>query len=63
MLDAVIIGAGTNGLTAATRLAGVPWNTEQTGEWRSISVRVKNRDKLVVRTRQGYYAFPEQPAM
>lgn len=45
------------------RLAYVPSNKEQNGEWRSISVRIKNRDKLVVRTRQGYYAFPEQPAM
>lgn len=45
------------------RLAYIPTNKEQTGEWRSISVRIKNRDKLVVRTRQGYYAYPDQPPM
>lgn len=45
------------------RLAYVPTNKEQNGEWRSISVRIKGRDKLVVRTRQGYYAYPDQPAM
>ena len=45
------------------RLAYVPSNKEQTGEWHTISVRIKNRDDLVVRTRQGYYAFPDQPTM
>jgi VWFA-related protein len=43
------------------RLAYVPTNTELNGEWRSITVRIKNRDDLVVRTRQGYYAFPDEP--
>lgn len=40
------------------RIAYVPSNKELNGEWRSISVKVKNRDDLVVRTRQGYYAYP-----
>ncbi len=44
------------------RLAYVPTNNETDGEWRSISVKVKNRDNLVVRTRQGYYAYPDDPA-
>jgi hypothetical protein len=26
-------------------------------------VRVKDRDDLVVRTRQGYYAVPERPSL
>lgn len=43
------------------RLAYVPSNKNLNGKWRSISVRIKNRDDLVVRTRQGYYAFPEVP--
>ena len=45
------------------RLAYVPSNPEQNGEWRSIEVRIKGRDNLVVRTRQGYYAYPTQPTM
>jgi VWFA-related protein len=40
------------------RLAYVPANQERNGEWRSIEVRVKGRDDLVVRTRLGYYATP-----
>jgi VWFA-related protein len=40
------------------RLAYVPSNLARDGEWRSISVRIKDRDDLVVRTRQGYYAVP-----
>lgn len=43
------------------RLAYVPSNKDLNGEWRSISVKIKNRDDLVVRTRQGYYAFPDEP--
>ena len=42
------------------RLAYVPVKHEKNGEWRSIEVRVRNRDDLVVRTRQGYYAVPER---
>lgn len=42
------------------RLAYVPANQEKGGEWRAIEVRVKDRDDLVVRTRQGYYALPER---
>lgn len=45
------------------RLAYIPSNQDKSGEWRSIEVKVKNRDDLVVRTRQGYYAFPERPSM
>jgi VWFA-related protein len=43
------------------RLAYVPSNQEKNGEWRTIDVRVKGRDDLVVRTRQGYYALPTRP--
>lgn len=42
------------------RLAYVPKNSEKNGEWRTIEVRVKGRDDLVVRTRQGYYAYPRE---
>lgn len=45
------------------RLAYVSKNPTRDGEWRSIEVRVKDRDDLVVRTRQGYYAYPVQPSM
>jgi Ca-activated chloride channel homolog len=41
------------------RLAYVPVKQDRNGEWRAIEVRVKDRDDLVVRTRQGYYAVPE----
>ncbi len=52
-----------NELHSQYRLAYVPSNLEQNGEWRTIRVQIKGRDDLVVRTRQGYYAFPEQPTM
>ena len=42
------------------RLAYVPSKLDKNGEWRAIEVRVKNRDDLLVRTRQGYYAVPER---
>jgi VWFA-related protein len=45
------------------RLAYVPSNQDRDGQWRAIAVRVKNRDDLVVRTRQGYYAVPDRPSM
>lgn len=45
------------------RMAYIPTNVEKDGEWRTIEVRVKGRDDLVVRTRQGYYAYPEPPTM
>jgi VWFA-related protein len=45
------------------RMAYVPSNNGKNGEWRSIEVRVKDRDDLVVRTRQGYYAVPERPSL
>jgi len=44
------------------RLAYVPAKLDKNGEWRSIEVRVKDRDDLLVRTRQGYYAVPERPS-
>ncbi len=40
------------------RMAYIPKNAERDGLWRQIDVRVKDRDDLVVRTRQGYYALP-----
>lgn len=40
------------------RMAYVPARTDKKGEWRTIEVKVKGRDDLVVRTRQGYYAVP-----
>ncbi len=42
------------------RLAYVPSKADKNGEWRAIEVRVKDREDLVVRTRQGYYAVPER---
>jgi VWFA-related protein len=45
------------------RLAYVPNNTQKSGEWRTIEVRIKGRDDLVVRTRQGYYAFPKRETL
>jgi len=42
------------------RLAYVPTNKDQNGDWRKIRIRIKDRDDLVVRTRQGYYAYPPQ---
>lgn len=44
------------------RLAYVPKDGERDGRWRSIRVRIKHRDDLVVRTRQGYYALPKDPS-
>ncbi len=44
------------------RLAYVPASRDKGGEWRTIEVRIKDRDGLVVRTRQGYYAVPERPS-
>lgn len=40
------------------RLAYVPRNGSFDGQWRNVEVRVKNHDKLMVRTRRGYYAIP-----
>jgi VWFA-related protein len=45
------------------RLAYVPSIADKNGEWRAIEVRIKDRDDLVVRTRQGYYAVPERPSL
>jgi VWFA-related protein len=43
------------------RLAYISTRDERNGEWRAIEVRIKDRDDLVVRTRQGYYALPPRP--
>jgi Ca-activated chloride channel family protein len=40
------------------RMAYIPKNANRDGRWREIKIRVKGRDDLVVRTRQGYYALP-----
>jgi VWFA-related protein len=45
------------------RIAYVSSHEERNGEWRAIDVRIKNREDLVVRTRQGYYALPSRPSM
>jgi VWFA-related protein len=45
------------------RIAYISTNEEKHGEWRTIDVRIKDRDDLVVRTRQGYYALPSRPSM
>ncbi len=52
-----------NELHSQYRVAYVPSNKELKGEWRTIKIRIKDRDDLVVRTRQGYYAYPPQPTM
>ena len=44
---------------AQYRLAYVPTNAERTGEWRRIEVRIRDRPELTARTRNGYYAVPE----
>lgn len=44
---------------AQYRLAYVPTNAEQAGEWRRIEVRIRDRPDLIARTRNGYYAVPE----
>lgn len=45
------------------RMAYLPENTKRDGRWRQVEVRVKGRDNLVVRTRQGYYALPPRPGV
>jgi VWFA-related protein len=42
------------------RMAYVPTLVEQDGTWRAIEVRIKDQPDLVVRTRTGYYAVPQQ---
>ena len=42
------------------RVAYIPSNTAGDGRWRAIEVRIKDRPNLVVRTRTGYYAVPQQ---
>ncbi len=45
-------------LHAQYRLAYVPSRAEHDGEWREIRVRLRDRDGLTARTRNGYYALP-----
>ena len=41
------------------QIAYLPSKDRKEGGWRSIEVRIKDRDELVARTRKGYYAAPE----
>lgn len=45
-------------LHAQYRLAYVPRRGDRDGEWREIRVRIRDRDGLTARTRNGYYAIP-----
>ena len=47
-------------LHAQYRLAYVPRRGDRDGEWREIRVRIRGRDGLTARTRNGYYAFPTE---
>ena len=52
-----------NELHSQYRMAYVPSRTEKTGEWRKIELKIKGRNDLVVRTRQGYYAVPASSSL
>ena len=41
------------------QIAYLPSRDRKEGGWRSIEVKIKDRDDLVARTRKGYYAAPE----
>ncbi|MDE2660548.1 MAG: VWA domain-containing protein [Acidobacteriota bacterium] len=41
------------------QIAYLPSRDRKEGGWRSIEVRIKDRDDLVARTRKGYYAAPD----
>ena len=41
------------------QIAYLPSRDRKEGGWRSIEVRIKDREDLVARTRKGYYAAPE----
>lgn len=41
------------------QIAYLPSRDRKEGGWRSIDVRIRDRDDLVARTRKGYYAAPE----
>ena len=41
------------------QIAYLPSRDRKEGGWRSIEVRIKDRNDLVARTRKGYYAAPE----
>ena len=41
------------------QIAYLPSKDRKEGGWRSIDVRIKDRDDLVARTRKGYYAAPD----
>lgn len=42
------------------QIAYLPAKDRKEGGWRSIEVRIRDRDDLVARTRKGYYAAPEE---
>lgn len=41
------------------QIAYLPSRERKEGGWRSIEVRIKDREDLIARTRKGYYAAPE----
>ncbi len=41
------------------QIAYLPSRDRKEGGWRSIEVKIKDRDDLIARTRKGYYAAPE----
>lgn len=42
------------------QIAYLPSRDRREGGWRSIEVRIRDRDDLIARTRKGYYAAPEE---
>ncbi|HSF17967.1 MAG TPA: VWA domain-containing protein [Vicinamibacteria bacterium] len=52
-----------NELHSQYRMAYVPTREQRDGAWRTIELRIKGRDDLVVRTRRGYYAVPINPSI
>lgn len=60
VLDAVYAGIAAE-LRHMYRLAYVPGTQIRDGRWRSVAVRVSNRD-VRVRTRPGYYAPRPSPS-
>ncbi len=42
------------------QLAYLPSRDRKEGGWRSIEVRIRDRDDLIARTRKGYYAAPDE---
>ena len=42
------------------QIAYLPSKDRKEGGWRSIEVRIRDRDDVIARTRKGYYAAPEE---